>query len=102
MGDPVDGKLNRREWETIHHQLSYAISVSMISLIKNKQIADLKPADLTLIDEEKVFLEEQLKYYFEFSDNRWDLNVVESNLQNKPQWNHIEVAILINRLYNDF
>ena len=37
--------------------------------------------DLTLVDKEKVFLEEQLKYYFEFSDNRWDLNVVESELQ---------------------
>merc|ERR1712242_155788 len=100
--DPVDGKLNRREWETIHHQLSYAISVSMISLIKNKEVADLQATDLMLIADEKVFLEEQLKYYFEFSDNRWNLNVLESDLQDKSEWNHIEVAILINRLYNDF
>jgi len=74
----------------------------MISLIKKKEVADLQATDLMLIGDEKVFLEEQLKYYFEFSDNRWNLNVLESDLQDKSEWNHIEVAILINRLYNDF
>ena len=34
----VDGKLNRREWELIHHQLSYGIAVSMISLIKDMNV----------------------------------------------------------------
>ena len=30
----MDGKLNRREWEMIHHKLCFGISVAMISLIK--------------------------------------------------------------------
>ena len=48
---------------------------------QNKEVSELRADDLTLIDDEKVFLEEQLKYYFEFSDNRWNLNVLESELQ---------------------
>ena len=51
------------------------------SLKQKKEVAELQAADLTLIGDEKVFLEEQLKYYFEFSDNRWNLNVLESELQ---------------------
>ena len=51
------------------------------SLTKKKEVADLQATDLMLIGDEKVFLEEQLKYYFEFSDNRWNLNVLESDLQ---------------------
>lgn len=48
---------------------------------QNKEVSELRADDLTLIDDEKVFLEEQLKYYFEFSNNRWNLNVLESELQ---------------------
>merc|ERR1712062_660679 len=63
--DPVDGKLNRREWELIHHQLSYGIAVSMISLIKQKELTEMEPTDYVITNDEKLFLEEQLKYYFE-------------------------------------
>ena len=40
----------------------------------------MQPTDYVINGDEKIFLEEQLKYYFEFSDNRWNLNVVESQL----------------------
>ena len=67
------------------HQLgktgkSFAISVAMVSLIKQKELHEMQPTDYAITGDEKVFLEEQLKYYFEFSDNRWNLNVIESQL----------------------
>ena len=52
----------------------------MVSLIKQKELHEMQPTDYAITGDEKVFLEEQLKYYFEFSDNRWNLNVVESQL----------------------
>lgn len=100
--DPVDQKLNRREWEKIHHQLSYGIAVSMISLIKGKELPEMEPLDYVIRNDEKIFLEEQLKYYFQFSDNRWSLNVAESKLEDKAEWTVIDVSILLGRLYNDF
>ena len=59
---------------------SFAISVAMVSLIKKKELHEMQPTDYVINGNEKVFLEEQLKYYFEFSDNRWNLNVLESQL----------------------
>ena len=59
---------------------SFAISVAMVSLIKKKELHEMQPTDYVINGDEKIFLEEQLKYYFEFSDNRWNLNVVESQL----------------------
>ena len=59
---------------------SFAISVAMVSLIKKKELHEMQPTDYFINGDEKIFLEEQLKYYFEFSDNRWNLNVVESQL----------------------
>jgi len=81
---------------------SFAISVAMVSLIKKKELHEMQPTDYVINGDEKIFLEEQLKYYFEFSDNRWNLNVVESQLDSKDVWTVTDAAILINRLYNDF